>query len=158
MFEEVPAPCGLDGMVGCNTHRSAVLPYAPAIPYQSILTLFLRTRVCITIDTEFSIGGAFFDAARRPIAEPLVWRNVDGRSEGLGFMLETLRKNRVRADFFVETVQHCYFKNDPIAGPHTRETRLKTWIDHQRTGVPRERTRRVQRPMRRSRWAPTVPR
>jgi hypothetical protein len=44
------------------------------------------------------------------------------------------------------------------AGPHTRETRLKAWIDHQRTGAPRERTRRVQRPMRRSRWAPTVPR
>ena len=81
--------------------------------------MFMRTRVCITIDTEFSIGGAFSNAARRPVAEPLVWCNVDGQSEGLGFMLETFRKNDVCATFFVETVQRYYFKNDPM-GPIAR--------------------------------------
>jgi peptidoglycan/xylan/chitin deacetylase (PgdA/CDA1 family) len=74
----------------------------------------MRTRVCITIDTEFSIGGAFADASRIPVGEQNVWCNVNGRSEGLGFMLDTFRRHRVEATFFVETVQRTYFKNDPM--------------------------------------------
>jgi peptidoglycan/xylan/chitin deacetylase (PgdA/CDA1 family) len=74
----------------------------------------MRTRVCITIDTEFSIGGAFANAARVPVAEPNVWCNIKGRSEGLGFMLDTFRQNKVQATFFVETVQRAYFKHDPM--------------------------------------------
>lgn len=74
----------------------------------------MRTRVCITIDTEFSIGGAFADDSRVPVAEPNVWCNVKGRSEGLGFMLETFRRNDVQATFFVETAQRYYFKHDPM--------------------------------------------
>ncbi len=79
----------------------------------------MRTRVCITIDTEFSIAGAFSDAARLPVAEPLVWCNVNGRSEGLGFMLDTFQQYAVRASFFVETVQRYYFQHDPM-GPIAR--------------------------------------
>jgi peptidoglycan/xylan/chitin deacetylase (PgdA/CDA1 family) len=79
------------------------------------LNTFMRTRVCITIDTEFSIAGAFAHASKRPVAEQNVWCNVNGRSEGLGFMLETFRKNAVTATFFVETVQRYYFKDDPMA-------------------------------------------
>lgn len=74
----------------------------------------MRTRVCFTIDTEFSIAGAFSDAARRPVAEPLVWCNVDGRSEGLGFMLETFRQYGISATFFVETVHRYHFRHDPM--------------------------------------------
>jgi peptidoglycan/xylan/chitin deacetylase (PgdA/CDA1 family) len=74
----------------------------------------MRTRVCITIDTEFNIGGAFSDTTRVPVAEQNVWCNVDGRSEGLGFMLDTFRQNQVQATFFVETVQRYYFKHDPM--------------------------------------------
>lgn len=75
----------------------------------------MRTKVCITIDTEFSIGGAFADTARVPVAEQNVWCNVKGRSEGLGFMLETFDKYQVQATFFVETVQRYYFKDaDPM--------------------------------------------
>jgi peptidoglycan/xylan/chitin deacetylase (PgdA/CDA1 family) len=73
-----------------------------------------RTRVCITIDTEFSIGGAFSDQTRQPVAEPMVWCNVDGRSEGLGFMLDTFRQFGVQATFFVETQQRYHFKHDPM--------------------------------------------
>ena len=75
----------------------------------------MRTRVCITIDTEFSIAGAFSHATRVPVAAPLVWCNVDGRSEGLGFMLDTFQHYGVRATFFVETVQRYYFRHDPMA-------------------------------------------
>jgi len=75
----------------------------------------MRTKVCITIDTEFSIGGAFADAARVPVAEQHVWCNVKGRSEGLGFMLDTFDRHGVQATFFTETVQRYYFKDsDPM--------------------------------------------
>ena len=74
----------------------------------------MRTRVCITIDTEFTIGGAFADAARHPVAEQNVYCNVQDRSEGLGFMLDTFGRHGVQATFFVETVQRNYFKHDPM--------------------------------------------
>lgn len=73
-----------------------------------------RTRVCITVDTEFSIAGAFSDRAKQPVAEPLVWCDVDGRSEGLGFMLDTFRQHEIQATFFVETLQRHHFKHDPM--------------------------------------------
>jgi peptidoglycan/xylan/chitin deacetylase (PgdA/CDA1 family) len=72
------------------------------------------TRVCITIDTEFSIGGAFSNRARQPVAEPLVWCNAEGRSQGLGFMLDTFRQYGVQATFFVETLHRHHFKHDPM--------------------------------------------
>lgn len=74
----------------------------------------MRTRVCITIDTEFSIAGAFQDAACQPVAEPMVWCDVDGRSEGLGFLLEQFKQHRVPATFFVEALHRSYFKHDPM--------------------------------------------
>lgn len=74
----------------------------------------MRTQVCITIDTEFSIAGAFADASLRPVAEPMVWCEVDGRSEGLGFLLEQFRQYRIPATFFVEALHRYYFSNDPM--------------------------------------------
>lgn len=74
----------------------------------------MRTRVCITIDTEFSIAGAFADAACVPVAEPMVWCDVAGRSEGLGFLLEQFRRYQVPATFFVEALHRYYFKHDPM--------------------------------------------
>jgi peptidoglycan/xylan/chitin deacetylase (PgdA/CDA1 family) len=73
-----------------------------------------RTRVCITIDTEFSIAGAFSDMTKQPVAEPLVWCNVGERSEGLGFMLDTFRQYGVQATFFVETLHRHHFRDDPM--------------------------------------------
>ncbi|WP_051293880.1 hypothetical protein [Pseudoduganella violaceinigra] len=75
----------------------------------------MRTRVCITIDTEFSIGGAFADASRLPVGEPMVWCEVGGRSEGLGFLLEQFQRHQVPATFFVEALQRQYFTRDPMA-------------------------------------------
>lgn len=58
--------------------------------------------VCITIDTEFSIGGNFEDPALTPVAEPMVLGSVGGKEQGLGFLLESLAEFGVRATFFVE--------------------------------------------------------
>lgn len=72
-------------------------------------------RVCITIDTEFSIGGAFADAARRPIGAPMVECAVAGKSHGLGFLLDCFQRHGVQATFFVETAQRFHFhKTDPM--------------------------------------------
>jgi peptidoglycan/xylan/chitin deacetylase (PgdA/CDA1 family) len=74
----------------------------------------MHTRVCITIDTEFSIAGAFADAACRPLAEPIVWCEVDGQSEGLGFLLQQFARYRIPATFFVEALHRSYFRHDPM--------------------------------------------
>lgn len=76
-----------------------------------------RTEVAITIDTEFNIAGAFSDFPRfRPIAERVVDCPVDGRSEGLGFMLEIFARHGIRATFFVEALNYHYFGDGPMAG------------------------------------------
>ena len=73
------------------------------------------TEVCITVDTEFSIGGAFADPQRyRPLSTELVECRIGGRSEGLGFILQTLKEFGVAATFFVEVLQGCYFGDVPM--------------------------------------------
>lgn len=74
----------------------------------------MRTQVCLTIDTEFSIAGAFGDERLRPVAEPFVWCDVGGRSEGLGFLLQALQKYRLPATFFIETAHRYYFTADSM--------------------------------------------
>lgn len=74
----------------------------------------MLTSVCITVDTEFSIAGAFADHTRQPVAEPLVWCDVAGRSEGLGFLLACFRQCGIPATFFVEALHRNYFRHDPM--------------------------------------------
>ncbi len=75
----------------------------------------MRTEVCITIDTEFSIGGAFADpAGRRPIGEENVTCPADGRENGLGFLLDTFAEHGISATFFTETLQSAYFGDAPM--------------------------------------------
>lgn len=77
----------------------------------------MKTQVFITIDTEFSIGGAFQEPdALEPIGAQNVLCDVAGRSEGLGFMLDTFARHGQRATFFVETLQTAYFGDAPMAG------------------------------------------
>lgn len=76
----------------------------------------MRTRVLITVDTEFTIGGAF--DSPNGTAEPIGTQNVlcaiDGVSEGLGFILDTLGTHSLAASFFVETMQTAYFGDGPM--------------------------------------------
>lgn len=76
-----------------------------------------RTEVSITIDTEFSVAGAFQDFNRHPpLAERVIDCPVDGRSEGLDFVLETLAHHEVRATFFVEALNYHHFGDAPMSG------------------------------------------
>jgi hypothetical protein len=73
------------------------------------------TRIALTVDTEFSIAGAFrppYD--RTPVTAPFVWCEVDGRSEGLGFILATLGAQRQSATFFVEALHRDSQPADPM--------------------------------------------
>lgn len=72
------------------------------------------TEVCITIDTEFSIGGNLDDPKLSPIAEPIVLGAVDGKEHALGFLLDSFAEFGVRATFFVEALQTAYFGDEPM--------------------------------------------
>jgi hypothetical protein len=72
--------------------------------------------VCITIDTEFSIGGNFEDPALTPVAEPMVLGSADGKEQGLGFILDSFAEFGMRATFFVEALQTAYFGDEPMGG------------------------------------------
>jgi peptidoglycan/xylan/chitin deacetylase (PgdA/CDA1 family) len=75
----------------------------------------MRTQIAITIDTEFSVGGAFADPERRqPIGETNVTCPVGGREQGLGFLLETFARHGTKATFFVEALQTAWFGDEPM--------------------------------------------
>jgi peptidoglycan/xylan/chitin deacetylase (PgdA/CDA1 family) len=70
----------------------------------------VKTQVCITIDTEPSIAGAFANPDRfAPLLHQPVWGEIDGRSEALGFILRTLHETGLHATFFVESLHTAYF-------------------------------------------------
>jgi hypothetical protein len=75
----------------------------------------MKTKVLITIDTEFSIAGAFADPEHRsPVGAQAVLCAIDGKSHGLGFLLDTFERFGTRATFFVEALNTYYFGDAPM--------------------------------------------
>ena len=73
------------------------------------------TEICLTFDTEFSVGGAFGDPdAKRPVGEEWVNCPAEGRDHGLPFILDTLAEHRLKATFFVEALNPAYFGDAPM--------------------------------------------
>jgi peptidoglycan/xylan/chitin deacetylase (PgdA/CDA1 family) len=73
--------------------------------------------VVLTVDTEASIAGAFGEnAAHLPLIHEPVAGMVDGKSEALGFLLETLNDYGLVATFFVETAHTRYFSDKVMGG------------------------------------------
>lgn len=70
--------------------------------------------VTITIDTEFSIGGAFNDPSKRPVAEPIALCEIDGKGHGVDFLLDTFNQYDIKATFFVECLNYYYFGDQPM--------------------------------------------
>ena len=76
----------------------------------------MKTQVCITVDVEFSIAGAFAAPDRySPLADEPVECLVDGKEHGLGFILDSLARYDATATFFTETLQTAYFGDAPMA-------------------------------------------
>lgn len=70
----------------------------------------MKTKVFITVDTEFSIGGAFADPIRnQPVGTPVVLCKIGRKSQGLGFLLDTFATFGIKATFFVEALNTHYF-------------------------------------------------
>jgi len=77
----------------------------------------VKTKVVLTVDTEPSIAGAFREnEVNTPLIHEPVAGVVDGKSEGLGFLVETLSKHGLVATFFVETVHTRYFPDTVMGG------------------------------------------
>lgn len=75
----------------------------------------MRTEICLTIDTEFSVAGAFQHPTRYPpLSDEVVRCEVGGKEQGLGFILETLAKYECHATFFVEALNSIYFGDEPM--------------------------------------------
>ena len=116
-----------------------------------------RTEVCITVDTEFSIGGAFADPAKfRPVGEDHALCPAGGEENGLPFILNTLARFHFPATFFIETLNTAYFGETPLrtiadriltAGqdlqlhlhPCWLHFRHSDWIERLRNGTPDDR-------------------
>ena len=70
---------------------------------------FRRMKVVLTVDTEPSIAGAFANPSHTPLLHEPVAGEINGRSEALGFMTETLSRHNLAATFFVETAHIRFF-------------------------------------------------
>jgi hypothetical protein len=76
-----------------------------------------KTKVVLTVDTEPSAAGVFTgNPAYTPLIHELVAGEVDGKSQGLGFLIEILRHYGLVASFFVETVHTRYFPEAIMGG------------------------------------------
>ena len=72
--------------------------------------------VCLTVDVEFDIDGAFtFPKTHFPLGTQAVDRRCDGRSHGLGFILDTLKQSGLMATFFIELFNVHLFGDAPMA-------------------------------------------
>lgn len=70
----------------------------------------MKTKVVITIDVEPSAADVFADGeANIPLLDEPVWCEVNGESQGLGFIIRTLEKHDQKATFFVEAAHLNYF-------------------------------------------------
>lgn len=75
----------------------------------------VKTKVVLTVDTEPSAAGAFVPGGGyTPLLREPVGGSVDGKSHGLGFILETLLRYGLTATFFVETVHTHYFSDNAM--------------------------------------------
>lgn len=76
----------------------------------------MKTDVCITVDVEFTIGGAFADPEnKQPVGDQSILCAINGKSHGLGFILDTLQAYSLPATFFVETLNRYFFGDKPMA-------------------------------------------
>lgn len=72
--------------------------------------------VCLTVDVEFSLNSALMRPGRRPLTQAWVQGVANGRSEGLGFLLDCLDRYGLRGTFFTEVFNTYHCGDGPMAG------------------------------------------
>jgi len=74
-----------------------------------------KLKICITIDTEFSIAGTFRNPSKyQPVGKQSVYCNVGEKSEGLNFILKTMADTGIKGTFFIEASNYAYFGDKPM--------------------------------------------
>jgi peptidoglycan/xylan/chitin deacetylase (PgdA/CDA1 family) len=72
--------------------------------------------VCLTVDVEFTVNNALNQAGRKPLGADWVHGDAQGRSHGLGFLLDCLDRHGLRGTFFTEVFNTYHFGDAPMAG------------------------------------------
>ena len=73
------------------------------------------TRVLITIDTEFSIGGYFANQSLKPVpADRHIYCKISGKDYGINLIMDILEKYGLKGVFFLETEARHYFGEEEI--------------------------------------------
>lgn len=80
----------------------------------------MKTRVVLTVDTEASIAGAFANQHHRPLIHEPIAGMIGGKSEALGFLINTLNRYGLVATFFVETL-HTHYFSDAVMGGYVEQ-------------------------------------
>jgi hypothetical protein len=87
----------------------------------------MKTKVFITVDTEFSIGGAFADPINnKPVGAQAVLCNIGEEAHGLGFSPRYIFEVRDQGDIFRRGVQHLLLWRSADAGICAAHTRGRT--------------------------------
>ncbi len=75
----------------------------------------MSLQVALTIDVEFTIGGAFADPlGKQPVGSESVECTIGEEGAGLGFILDTLEAHGLKGVFFVEFLNVCHFGDAPM--------------------------------------------
>lgn len=73
-----------------------------------------RIDVCITVDTEFSLGGLARPGTSGPLTDERVNCRVGTREWGVPHLLAAFARYGIRATFFIETLHVAYFGDAPM--------------------------------------------
>jgi len=68
------------------------------------------TKIIITIDTEFSLGGYFHNKKNKPIpADKIIYCKIGDKEYGINRIMDILDQYDMQGEFFVETESRFYF-------------------------------------------------
>ena len=74
-----------------------------------------KTKILITVDTEFSIGGHFKNKKLKPVpADRHIYCKINGKDYGINLIMDILEKYNHQGVFFVETESRFYFGEKEI--------------------------------------------
>lgn len=74
-----------------------------------------KTKILITVDTEFSIGGHFKNKKLKPVpADRHIYCKINGNDYGINLIMDILERYNHKGIFFVETESRFYFGEQAI--------------------------------------------
>jgi hypothetical protein len=75
-----------------------------------------KTRVLITVDTEFRLGGSLQQSGKSPVpADRIIYCRFGGKEYGINWIMDTLEQHGLKGVFFVETESRFCFGEKLLA-------------------------------------------